>query len=79
MVLFNPLYPAELLKWTCPASNFGTVHYQYWEYQDENLKLVNQQYRIWSDCVAVQASLALYWWQRIITFGLRQCILAFIN
>ena len=38
-------------------------------YQDENLKMVSQQYRAWSDCTAVQAGLALYWWQRLIIFG----------
>ena len=32
-------------------------------------KLVSQQYRAWSDCTDVQAGLALYWWQRLITFG----------
>ena len=37
--------------------------------QYENLKLVSQQYRAWSDCKDVQAGLALYWWQRLITFG----------
>ena len=26
--------------------------------------LVGQQYRAWSDCMDVQAGLALYWWQR---------------
>ena len=32
-------------------------------------KLVSQQYRAWSDCTHVQAGLALYWWQRLITFA----------
>ena len=31
--------------------------------------LVSQQYRAWSDCTVVQAGQALYWWQRLITFG----------
>ena len=31
--------------------------------------MVSQQYRVWSDCTDVQAGLALYWWQRLITFG----------
>ena len=31
-------------------------------------KLVSQQYRAWSDCMDLQAGLALYW-QRLITFG----------
>ena len=33
------------------------------------LKLVSQQYRAWWDCTDVQAGLALYCWQRLITFG----------
>ena len=32
-------------------------------------KLVSQQYRAWLDCTDVQAGLALYWWQSLITFG----------
>lgn len=28
-------------------STFGTVHRQFWEYQDENS--IYQQYRLWSD------------------------------
>ena len=47
--------------WNCPLSFMG--------YQDENLKLVSQQYRAWSDCTDVQAGLAQYWWQRLITFS----------
>ena len=35
----------------------------------ENFKLVSQQYRTWSDCMDVQDGLALYWQQRLITFG----------
>ena len=31
--------------------------------------MVSQQYKAWSDCTDVQADLALYWWQRLITFG----------
>ena len=27
----------------------GTVNYRFWSYQDENLKVVIQQYRVWSD------------------------------
>ena len=33
------------------------------------VKLVSQQYRAWSDCMDVQDGLALYWWQRLITFS----------
>ena len=29
---------------------------------------ISQQYRAWSDCTEVQAGLALYWWQRLLTF-----------
>ena len=35
----------------------------------ENLMLVSQQKRAWSDCTDVQAGLTVYWWQRLITFG----------
>ena len=31
--------------------------------------MVSQQYRAWSDCMDVQADLALYWWQRPIIFS----------
>ena len=31
--------------------------------------LVSQQYRAWSVYMDVQAGLAVYWWQRLITFG----------
>ena len=48
---------------------FRTVHYHFWGYQVENLKMVSQQYRAWTDCTNVPAGLALYWWQRLITFG----------
>ena len=44
----------------CPLSFKG--------YQDVNLKLVSQQNRAWSDCTDVQTGLALYRWQRLITF-----------
>ena len=30
-------YPAEFLKWNNPNSIFGTVHYHFLGYQDENL------------------------------------------
>ena len=38
-------------------------------YQGKNFKLVSQQYTGWSDCMDVQAGLALYWWQSLITFS----------
>ena len=53
---FNP-YPAEFLKWNNPTSIFGTVHKGY---QYENLQLVSQQYRAWTDYTDVQTGLALY-------------------
>ena len=53
----NP-YHAEYLKWNNPSYIFGTVHYHFQGYQDENLKLVSQQYRAWSDCTARKCSLA---------------------
>ena len=31
-----------------------------------NMKLVSQQYRAWSDCTDVLAGLDLYWWQRLL-------------
>ena len=37
--------------------------------QGGNLNLVSQQYRAWSYCTGVHAGLALYWWQKLITFG----------
>ena len=58
---FDP-YHVEFLKLNNPPSIFGTVYYHFKGNQDENLKLISQQYRAWSD-------LALYWWQRSITFG----------
>ena len=29
-------HPAKFLKWTVPSSTYGSVHYWFWEYQDEN-------------------------------------------
>ena len=34
---------AELLKQTCPFSIFGSVHYQFWGYQDGNMQLGSQK------------------------------------
>ena len=34
--------------------------------KNENLKFASQQYRTWSDCMDVQAGLALYWCWRLI-------------
>ena len=40
-----------------------------WDIKNRTWKMVSQQYRAWSNCTDVQAGLALYWWQRLITFG----------
>ena len=69
ILFFNP-QPAELLKWHDPFLELFII--TFYGYQDENFKLVSQQYRAWSDCTEVQAGLALYWWQRLITFGFKQ-------
>ena len=61
----NP-YSAKFLKWNNPPYIFGTF---YCHFLGENLKLVSQQYRAWSDCTNMQAGLVLFWWQRLITFG----------
>ena len=67
-ILFNPS-PAKLLKLNYPHSIIWTAHYHFQGYQDGNLKLVSQKYGAWSDCMDVQASLTLYWWHRLSTFG----------
>ena len=68
----NPIYMLTInlliffnFKW----SNFGTVHHHFKGYQDENLKLDIEQYRAWLDCTDVQVGLAIYWWQRLVTFA----------
>ena len=40
----------------------------YGGYQGENIYLASHKYGTWSDCTDVQAGLALYLWQRLITF-----------
>ena len=64
----NP-YHAEFHKWNNLSCIFWHSPLSFWGYQDENFQLVSQQYRAWSDCTDVQSGLALYWWQRLITFG----------
>ena len=49
--------PAKFLKWNNPPSIFGPRHYHFWEYQDENFRLVSQQCSAWSDCTNVEAGL----------------------
>ena len=55
--------------WNCPLSIL--VILSRWQLE------VSQQYRAWSDCVDVQASLALYWWQRLIAFSSSRTIVCF--
>ena len=62
--VFNP-YHAEFLKWNNPPSIYGTFHYQFKGYQDENLMLVSP-----GQTARMQSGLALYWWQRLITLGI---------
>ena len=57
------------LKRNNPPSIFATLQYHIQGYQDVHLKLDRQQYKAWSDCMDVQAGMALYWWQMLITFG----------
>ena len=64
----NP-YHAEFLKWNSPSYIFGTFHNQFRDIKMKTWKLVTQQHRAWSDCMDVQADMALYWCQRLITFG----------
>ena len=38
MIVFETLlknHLVEFLKWTCPSSTFGMVHFQFWGYLDE--------------------------------------------
>ena len=63
------LYIITLTMSNNPTFILRTVHYHFQGHQDKNLNLVSQQYRTWSDCTDVQSGLALYWWQRLITFG----------
>ena len=67
MVTLN-LYHAEFLKWNNPSSIFGTIHYHF---RDIKMKTCS-----WSansiepgQTTDVHSGLALYWWQRHITFG----------
>ena len=69
LVVIKPL-PAELFL-------NRIIHLQFldlsiiifWDFMLENLQLVSQLNRVWSDCIGVQVCLALYWWQRLITFS----------
>ena len=56
-------FKACILYLTMPnflTSIYGFFYYYFQGYQCENLQLVNQQYRAWSDCTNLQAGLALY-------------------
>ena len=66
----GPLICCQFLKWNNPSSIFGTVKVIIFrDIRMRTWKLFSQQYRDWSDCTDMQASLALYWWQRLITFS----------
>ena len=60
---------AEFLKWNNPLSNSLELPVIILGISRENLKLVSHQYKAWSDSKEAQNILALYWWQRLTTFG----------
>ena len=67
LVLKDLSVPVVFLKWYYQYSIFEAVHYRFHGYQDENFKLVSQQYRGWSDYTNVQTgrlTWPLFWWQR---------------
>jgi hypothetical protein len=49
--------------------------FEFWDskFRDFNIKIQEfskvKQFRAWSNCIYVQTGLALYWWQRLITFN----------
>ena len=45
------------------------IRFPFLELSIINLKFVSQQYTSWSDCTDVQAGVALYLWQKLITYG----------
>ena len=55
--------------WPCNPSIVYTVHYRFWGYEKENLKLAGVSvHSLRSDCAQlIQAGLALYCWQRLKT------------
>ena len=57
---FLTLNLSNFSKWNNPTSIFGTVHFHFKDLKNENLKLVSQQYRAWSDCTGAQVGLVLY-------------------
>ena len=61
--IFNP-YHAEFHKWKNPPSIFGTIHFHFWGYQDENLKLVSQHGCAgWPGSIHVAKSNHFWYWQ----------------
>ena len=48
--------------WNCPLSFLGKSRWKPESWSANNIGA-------WSDCRDVKAGLALYWWQRLITFG----------
>jgi hypothetical protein len=63
-----PFTCSILYKMDLANFHFGTVHYQFWGYREEMLKLVKRQCRAWSDCMDVQVGLVLNCWLKLITF-----------
>ena len=59
MHIFQTLKPL-FLKWTCPSFIFGAIYFQFWGHQGENDQSVSQQYTAWTDCMDLQAGLAVY-------------------
>ena len=62
------------LALTMPNFLNGIIHLPFIElsiiiFRDIKMKTSSLQYRAWSDCTNVQAGLALYMWQKLITFG----------
>ena len=70
LALLINYYQPKFLKWNNPPYIYLELSiYHFRDIKMSIWKLVSHQYRAWSDCIDVQAGLALYWWQRLITFG----------
>ena len=59
-IKLNP-YHAEFLKWNNPSYIFGTVHYLFKGYRDENLKLVIRA--VWPGSILVAKATYFRCWQ----------------
>ena len=70
----SDLVIGNLLTLTMPnflngtPSIFGTVHYHFRDIKMNTLSWSANSI-VWSDCTDVQAGLALYYWHRLLTFG----------